>query len=148
MLLQQFQQRLKDHFHLQNQQHKLLLAVSGGIDSIVLTHLIYKSGFDFIIAHCNFQLRAEESERDETFVRSLEEKYNKPVLVKKFDTENYATKNKLSIQEAARNLRYQWFAELVNSEWSMVNENADYDSRFTIRLLTAHNANDNIETML
>ena len=87
MLLQQFQERLKDHFHIQPHQHKLLLAVSGGIDSIVLTDLVYKSGFDFTIAHCNFQLRGDESERDENFVRSLETKYGKPVLVKKFDTE-------------------------------------------------------------
>jgi tRNA(Ile)-lysidine synthase len=102
MLLERFQNELKDHFHLQSIQTKLLLAVSGGIDSIVLTDLVYKSGFDFTIAHCNFQLRAAESERDENFVRSLEKKYNKQVLVKKFTTEDYAAQNKLSIQEAAR----------------------------------------------
>ena len=62
MLLERFQNELKDHFHLQSIQTKLLLAVSGGIDSIVLTDLVYKSGFDFTIAHCNFQLRAAESE--------------------------------------------------------------------------------------
>ncbi|QEC66939.1 tRNA lysidine(34) synthetase TilS [Panacibacter ginsenosidivorans] len=150
MLLQQFQQRLKDHFQLQQQRHKFLLAVSGGIDSIVLTDLIYKSGFDFTIAHCNFQLRGEESERDEAFVRSLEAKYNKAVLVEKFDTKNYAAQNKLAIQEAARNLRYQWFEEIVNRESSIVNNsrNFTHDSRFTTHLATAHNANDNIETML
>lgn len=150
MLLQQFQQQLKDHFHLHNQRHTLLLAVSGGIDSIVLTDLVYKSGFDFVIAHCNFQLRGDESKRDETFVRSLEIKYGKPVLVKQFDTEKYAAENKLSIQEAARDLRYAWFEEIVNSQWSMVNKDASliHHSPLTIQLVTAHNANDNIETML
>jgi len=140
MLLERFQNELKDHFHLQSIQTKLLLAVSGGIDSIVLTDLVYKSGFDFTIAHCNFQLRAAESERDENFVRSLEKKYNKQVLVKKFTTEDYAAQNKLSIQEAARNLRYQWFEEMNNEQWSMVNGQSV--------IVTAHNANDNIETML
>lgn len=150
MLLQQFQQHFKDHFHLHAHQHKLLLAVSGGIDSVVLTDLVYKSGFDFIIAHCNFQLRGDESERDEAFVRSLETKYGKPVLVKQFETEQYAAENKLSIQEAARDLRYAWFEEIVNSQWSMVNRDASliHHSPLTIHLFTAHNANDNIETML
>lgn len=150
MLLQQFQQHFKDHFHLHAHQHKFLLAVSGGIDSVVLTDLVYKSGFDFIIAHCNFQLRGDESERDEAFVRSLETKYGKPVLVKQFETEQYAAENKLSIQEAARDLRYAWFEEIVNSQWSMVNRDASliHHSPLTIHLFTAHNANDNIETML
>ena len=129
MLLQQFQKELKEHFHLQPAQTKLLLAVSGGIDSVVLTDLVYKSSFDFVIVHCNFQLRGAESDRDENFVRSLEHKYNKRVLVKKFDTEKYAAENKLSIQEAARNLRYQWFAELVNGEWSMVNSDSSIVNR-------------------
>lgn len=140
MLLQQFQQRLKDHFHLQIHQHKFLLAVSGGIDSIVLTDLVCKSGFDFVMVHCNFQLRGEESSRDEAFVRSLEAKYNKPVLVKHFDTEIYAAKNKLSIQEAARDLRYAWFADLIRHESELRNPKSE--------IVTAHNANDNIETML
>jgi len=171
MLLQQFQQRLKDHFHIHPHQHKLLLAVSGGIDSIVLTDLVYKSGFDFTIAHCNFQLRGDESERDENFVRSLEEKYGKPVLVQQFNTEQFAAENKLSIQEAARELRYGWFEEIINGQClpagqagSMVNKNQDiihdspltthhsplttHHSPFTIHLATAHNASDNIETLL
>lgn len=140
MLLLQFQEHLKEHFHLQSTQTRLLLAVSGGIDSIVLTDLIYKSGFDFTIAHCNFQLRDEESERDEKFVRSLATKYNQTVLTKKFDTEKYAAQNKLSVQEAARDLRYQWFSELLTQSEKFKTQN--------ILLVTAHNANDNIETML
>lgn len=144
---------------MQPQQHKLLLAVSGGIDSIVLTDLVYKSGFDFVIAHCNFQLRGDESTRDEIFVRSLQTKYGKPVLVKQFDTEKYAVENRLSIQEAARDLRYEWFLSIVNLQSSIGSANYSqspmhndlftiHDSRFTLSLATAHNANDNIETML
>lgn len=138
MLLQQFQQLIKEQFHLHPQQCKLLLAVSGGIDSVVLTDLVYKTGFDFIIAHCNFQLRAEESERDEAFVKAFAGKYNKEVLVKKFDTEKYAAENHLSIQEAARELRYEWFDEIMNYKLQTTN----------YKLVTAHHANDNIETLL
>ena len=115
------------------------MAVSGGIDSVVMTDLFYRSAFDFVIAHCNFQLRGDESLRDELFMISLEEKYNKKVLVKKFDTKQYAADHKISIQKAARKLRYDWFEE-VNGEQSTVN-----GQQF---LATAHNADDNIETML
>lgn len=113
---------------------KLLLAVSGGVDSVVLCELCEQAGYDFSIAHCNFQLRGEESERDEKFVRTLGKKYGVEVVVKKFDTERYATESKKGIQEAARDLRYEWFAELI-----------DQNSKF---ILTAHHADDNIETVL
>ncbi|HEY8387005.1 MAG TPA: ATP-binding protein, partial [Parasegetibacter sp.] len=92
---------------------RLLLAVSGGVDSVVMTDLCSLAGFDCILAHCNFQLRDEESERDEAFVRQLASNYGFPVLVKRFDTAQYAEKNKCGIQEAARVLRYNWFNELV-----------------------------------
>ncbi|MEP6467761.1 MAG: tRNA lysidine(34) synthetase TilS, partial [Parafilimonas sp.] len=138
MLLQQFQLNLKTAFPFIHTSQKLLLAVSGGIDSVVMTDLFYKSGFDFAIAHCNFQLREEESIRDELFVRSLEKKYNKPIFVKRFDTKKYAAEHKISIQEAARELRYEWFEE-VNSQQSTLN-----GEQF---LATAHNADDNIETI-
>ncbi len=87
----------------------LLLAVSGGVDSVALCELCNQSGYSFTIAHCNFKLRGEESERDETFVRLLGEKYKVPVLVKEFNTIQYAEEQKMSIQVAARELRYAWF---------------------------------------
>ena len=172
-LLQRFQQHIKKEFPFLHPSHsKLLLAVSGGLDSVVLTDLFAKSGFDFVIAHCNFQLRGEESNRDEQFVRSLSEKYGKQVLVKHFETELFAQQNKLSIQEAARKLRYDWFEEttversvLVKSEKPNVKDPAAKvikttkgkdqslnTSPFTIHnshyIITAHHANDNIETLL
>jgi tRNA(Ile)-lysidine synthase len=115
---------------------KLLLAVSGGIDSVVLCELCYLAGYDFVIAHCNFQLREAESERDEAFVRGLGSQYGKEVLVQRFDTEQYASEHKLSIQEAARDLRYRWFHQLTDG---------DGMAKFT---LTAHHADDNAETLL
>jgi tRNA(Ile)-lysidine synthase len=124
---------------------KLLLAISGGVDSVVLCELCKQTGYNFIIAHCNFQLRGEESERDEKFVKALGSKYGTEVFVKKFDTEKYAAENKLSTQEAARDLRYRWFAEIVNSKLA---EDPIHHSPFTIHLLTAHHADDNNETLL
>jgi tRNA(Ile)-lysidine synthase len=146
--LKQFQQYIKQQ-NLFQPKDKLLLAVSGGVDSVVLCELCKQAGYDFIIAHCNFQLRGQESERDESFVRALGKKYAVEVLVKKFDTEKYATENKLSIQVAARELRYTWFYELLERTKADINSNIP-NSQFLIPnyLLTAHHANDNIETLL
>ena len=152
-LLSRFQTYIQQH-HLFQSKDQLLLAVSGGVDSVVLTDLCHKAGYEFTIAHCNFQLRGEESNADELFVRSLGEKFNVEVLVKKFDTEEYAAANKLSIQEAARALRYTWFEEIVNGQWSMVNgekqvqEGPTHHSSLITHLLTAHHSDDNNETLL
>ena len=81
-----------------HQQDQLLVAVSGGLDSIVLCELCKQAGFSFSIAHCNFQLRGEESERDEQFVKDLAGKFGVHFYVKKFDTNIYAVENKISIQ--------------------------------------------------
>jgi tRNA(Ile)-lysidine synthase len=133
-LLQRFKESI-GQLNLFSPKDKLLLAVSGGVDSVVLCELCKQAGYDFIIAHCNFQLRGEESERDEQFVKELGKKYGAKVMVKKFDTEKTAAEKKISIQEAARELRYSWFAELVGS----------LSQTF---LLTAHHADDNIETTM
>lgn len=128
-LLERFRQYIHEH-HLFTTNDTLLLAVSGGIDSVVLCELCKQAGYRFVIAHCNFKLRGEESERDAAFVRDLAKGYDVALYEKEFDTKTYAAENKLSIQEAARTLRYSWFKELNNL------------------VVTAHHLDDNIETML
>ena len=150
---------------------RLLVAVSGGLDSSVLAELCYRAGYDFVIAHCNFQLRGEESDRDEAFVRTLGPRYNKPVLVKQFNTAEYAAEHKQAIQEAARDLRYAWFFELIGGLKSEVgSQKAEVgtlkpqikkdiltamdlspqtsDLRLPSYILTAHHSGDNAETIL
>lgn len=146
-LLQRFQQYIIDH-RLFSPQDTLLLAVSGGIDSVVLCELCKQAGFSFVIAHCNFTLRGAESERDAAFVQQLALAYNVPFFKKEFDTRAYAGSHKLSIQEAARELRYAWFTELLKSE---VGAGPGTGNRQLVTgncLVTAHHLDDNIETML
>ncbi|MGL2964440.1 tRNA lysidine(34) synthetase TilS [Flavobacterium sp. RSB2_4_14] len=116
-------------------EKKLLLAVSGGIDSMVLVHLCHQLQLDIAVAHCNFQLRGTESDDDENFVKSHTEKLQIPIYFQKFDTAAFAKKQKLSIQVVARNLRYEWFYSLL------ANHNFDY-------ILTAHHLDDSVETFL
>ena len=116
---------------------RLLLAVSGGLDSVVLTSLSMMAGLEFAIAHVNFQLRGAESERDEAFVCQLADKYQKPFFVKKFDTLVYAKNEKSSIQVVARNLRYDWFESFIGNRVDQY--------KF---LLTGHHLDDDIETLL
>jgi len=99
--------------HLFGEKDRLLVAVSGGMDSVVLCECCHQAGLDFIIAHCNFQLRQDESDRDEAFVRQLAKKYNRELLVRRMDTKAYAEEHRLSIQVAARELRYHWFGEIT-----------------------------------
>lgn len=161
-LLETFKSVIRDQ-NLFSKKDKLLLAVSGGVDSVVLCEFCKQAGYDFSIAHCNFQLRGEESERDERFVKELGLKYGVDVLVKKFDTDKYATKKKLSTQEAARILRYAWFKELLtpsvteglpkampasHPSTSSGLTGSTPDSRLQTFLLTGHHADDNIETVL
>jgi tRNA(Ile)-lysidine synthase len=117
------------------QKDKLLVAVSGGVDSMVLCDLLAKLNYQISIAHCNFQLRGEESEEDELFVENYAKKLGINFHKKRFDTEGYAHVHKVGTQEAARNLRYEWFAELTQL--------FDYQC-----VITAHHATDNIETVL
>lgn len=132
-ILNHFQEQLAE-LDIYPGKNKLLIAVSGGLDSVVLTDLCLRAGFPVELAHCNFQLRAAESNRDEAFVQELATKANCRFWSKKFDTQDYAAQNKVSIQVAARTLRYTWFYELLQGS-----------SAF---LLTAHHAGDNLETVL
>ncbi|MBC7450913.1 MAG: tRNA lysidine(34) synthetase TilS [Cytophagales bacterium] len=116
-------------------EDKILLTVSGGIDSVVLFDLFLKAGFYFAVAHCNFSLRGEESDGDEQFVSNLAIRNGISFHVKRFDTSSFANERALSIQMAARELRYQWFEELLDS----------YKYKY---VATAHQLNDIIETML
>jgi tRNA(Ile)-lysidine synthase len=112
-MLKTFQQNITDQ-HLCSRGEKILVAVSGGPDSVVLLDLFDKSGFEISIAHCNFKLRGKESDEDETLVKELAGKYQKAFFVKDFETEKYADEHGLSIQEAARELRYNWFERLAD----------------------------------
>ncbi|MFN0014504.1 MAG: tRNA lysidine(34) synthetase TilS [Saprospiraceae bacterium] len=124
-----------EHRGLLGADERVLAAVSGGVDSVVLAHLLGQRKRPFGIAHCNFCLRGAESDGDESFVRELTEKLDVPFFVQRFDTKKYATENGLSIQMAARELRYQWF-ETVRAE-----------SQFDC-IATGHNLNDSVETTL
>lgn len=122
---------------------KLLLATSGGVDSMVLLNLCYQLKLDFAVAHCNFQLRESESDEDEDFVKNqisilshrAQSRCQIPIFIQRFDTKAFAEQNKISIQVVARNLRYDWFYTLL------ANHNFDY-------ILTAHHLDDSLETFL
>ena len=114
---------------------RILLAVSGGIDSMVMAHLFLQLGYQTGIAHCNFSLRAKESDKDEQSVRKYAGDHNIPFFTIRFETKTYAKKNGLSVQMAARELRYAWFEEIRREN--------KYDS-----IAVAHNLNDNIETLI
>ncbi len=118
--------------------YTIIVAASGGADSTVLIHLLHELNIPIVLAHVNFQLRAAESDRDEAFVQSLAAQLQIKVVIKKMDTQYYSSHHKLSIQEAARIIRYNWFEELIN-------DNEVSSNRF---IATAHHANDNIETVM
>lgn len=112
---------------------KVLLAVSGGIDSMVLLHLFEKSGFDYGIVHCNFQLRGDESEQDERFVRQQVLIHGVPSFFERFETEEFARLNGISIEMAARELRYAFFEKIRK------------ENQYNY-IATAHHQDDLIET--
>ena len=127
-----------EHIHrntLCSVSDRILLTVSGGLDSMVMLHLFGSNGFHVSVAHCNFQLRGKESDGDEDFVAARCKHLSIPFHSKRFETNNYATQNNISTQMAARELRYAWFAELQQKEKLDL-------------VATAHHLNDSIETVL
>jgi tRNA(Ile)-lysidine synthase len=116
-------------------EERVLLAVSGGRDSIVMVHLFKAAGFNFGIAHCNFNMRADESDKDEKFTSDLASELDAPFFATTFNTSEYAKSNHISVQMAARDLRYKWLEE-IRSDFGY-----DY-------IAVAHHQNDIMETML
>ena len=113
----------------------VLVAVSGGADSVGLLDVLVRAGYECIVAHCNFHLRGAESDRDETFVRELCKQMNVPVYVKDFDTLGYARAHEISVEMAARELRYAWFDEVAQANGCQA-------------VAVAHHQNDQAETLL
>ena len=114
---------------------KILIGVSGGRDSIALLHVLYRLGYDIVVAHCNFHLRGDESNRDSEFVTKHVQDMDVPFYTIDFDTELYARQNKLSIEMAARELRYEWFESLLKLTGCKY-------------IAVAHHADDVVETFL
>ncbi len=134
MMLRQFKQFVNQN-GLFDRSHSLLAAVSGGADSVVMLHLLAQCRLKVAVAHCNFQLRGADADGDEEFVRQQAAKYQMPFFSIRFNTLAYADEHKLSVEMAARELRYNWFAQLAAEH--------HFD-----RILTAHHLNDNIETLM
>lgn len=133
-MLQDFQQHINQKFPFLKDK-KLLIAISGGIDSVVLTHLLHQLKYDVSLAHCNFQLRDKDSNLDEEFVKNIAKKLDLKFHTISFSTDEYASKHKMSIQMAARELRYNWFQEILEEN------SLDF-------VLTAHQKDDVLETLL
>lgn len=114
---------------------RIIVAVSGGADSVMLLRVLVSAGFDCVAAHCNFHLRGDESDRDQSFVESLCAELSVPLEIVHFQTEEYAAQHKLSIEMAARELRYGWFEQI------RVKHGADV-------IAVAHHADDVVETFL
>ncbi len=131
-MIQRFKHYIQEN-HLFNQSDTILVGVSGGIDSVVLLDLLDKAGYSVAIAHCNFNLRGDESDQDERLVIELGHKYDVPVYKTSFNTLAYATEHKISIEMAARDLRYHWF-EMIRSA-----HHFDY-------IAVAHHRDDQLET--
>lgn len=133
-MLDQFKQHITQKIP-ESVSGKTLLAVSGGVDSMVLLHLYHALKLDFAVAHCNFQLRDNESDLDEKLVADFCRKHNIPYFIERFDTMQFVESRKVSIQIAARELRYNWFKQIC----------ADNDYQF---IATAHHLDDQAETFL
>jgi len=133
-MLSKFKNHIASRFPFLEEK-KLFLAVSGGLDSMVLLNLLQQLSYEIAVLHCNFQLRGLESFGDQNFIQEYCDQNNITVFITQFDTEAFAKDYKLSTQVAARELRYSWFYELLEEK------NFDY-------ILTAHHADDNLETFI
>jgi len=133
-LYEEFLSYKRDH-NLFGNDDKVMLGVSGGIDSMVMLHLFLKLGTNIGVAHCNFSLRNSESDRDEEFVKDFSDKKGVPFYTTRFNTKEYSARNGISVQMAARELRYSWFEK--------IREENNYDF-----IAVAHNRTDNVETLL
>ena len=161
-MLEQFRAYIASN-HLINKGDRILVALSGGIDSMVLAELLRREGYDIAFAHCNFHLRGKESDGDEQFVREYAERVGMKLFVRKFDTMQFVENQKVSVEMAARELRYSWFNDLINANEHLNAKEAVISSeannhhvistersewrnlRFD-KLALAHHADDQIET--
>lgn len=137
-MLRRVQKYIRDNELLQSGD-RVLVCVSGGADSMALWDVLQRGGYECVIAHCNFHLRGEESDRDEQFVRQIvaenRMREGSKLRIMHFDTNAYAKEHSISIEMAARNLRYQWFAEVAKEEGCKA-------------IAVAHHQNDQAETVL
>ena len=133
-MLKAFEKHISENFP-ELKRERFVLACSGGVDSVVLSHLCKAIDLDFALAHCNFQLRGADSDADEEFVQNIATKYKVKLFTTNFNTESYKNLHKVSVQMAARDLRYAWFAEIMHQNNIKT-------------LVTAHHADDNLETFL
>lgn len=134
MLIQKVNQYISDK-HLLNRHDRVLVALSGGADSVALLRVLLHEGYDCVAAHCNFHLRGAESDRDEGFVRALCERLSVPLEVVHFDTAAYAVQHNCSIEMAAREQRYAWFEQVRQQTGASV-------------IAVAHHKDDSVETFL
>ncbi len=134
-MLHKVEKYIKKHNLLQHTVEPVIVAISGGADSVCLLHILFKLNYPLIAAHCNFHLRGEESDRDTNFVVQYCNELNIPLKIKHFDTIQYARENKLSIEMAARELRYEWFEQLRQQHNAQA-------------IAVAHHESDQAETLI
>lgn len=139
----QFKQHLAD---LVSPHDPILVAVSGGVDSVVLCELMHQSGQPFSMAHCNFHLRPGDCDRDQQFVLSLAQRYGVPLFVAQFDTQAHAKAQGQSVEEAARNLRYAFFQEVLDGRHQPLWQPQGQQGRRPLFVATAHHRDDATET--
>lgn len=133
-MIRKVQTYIETH-HLLTFDKPVIIGFSGGGDSVSLLYMLHRSGYTCIAAHCNFHLRSTESDRDEAFCRLFAEKYNIPFEKVDFNTQPYATQKQISIEMAARELRYEWFETIRTTYGAQA-------------IAVAHHKDDSIETML